>query len=139
MGTIDQQEELLRESKRYLHHMGAFFHYYMGHITRKPVFGVLIIQIKNWGVVQLCIKISSMVRVIRYMGLNNRKPDFVICEQQRCRPACTYPRSGQCLPCSLSGKSHYLTCSIQTFNILASFCRRADWFESHLPCHATKT
>ena len=35
----------------------------------------------------------------------------------------------QCLFCSLSGKFNSLTCNIPMFNILASLCRRVDWFE----------
>ena len=65
------------------------------------------------------------------LGLNARKPYFA-CEQQRCRPACAWAQSDQHLCYSLSGKYSSRPCFMQNFNILASFCSLADWFESYL-------
>ena len=41
------------------------------------------------------------------MGLDEGKPDFVACEQLRCRPDCASAQSGQHLCCSLYGKENY--------------------------------
>ena len=48
--------------------------------------------------------------LILYMGLIVRKPVFEVCEQQRRRPACAFPRSDQGLCFSLFGKPHIQTC-----------------------------
>ena len=51
------------------------------------------------------------------MGPDARKPDFVACEQQRCRTACAYAQSDQHLCFLLSGKNNSPTSSIQNLNI----------------------
>ena len=42
------------------------------------------------------------------MGLNAREPDFIACEQQRCRPACSHAQSDQRLRSSLSDTVEYI-------------------------------
>ena len=54
------------------------------------------------------------------MGLDARKPNFVACKQQRCRPACTVARSDHCLCYSLSGKEGSQIGCMQNFNILTT-------------------
>ena len=52
-------------------------------------------------------KIQSLVNLDTfnyYLGLNGRKPDFVVCEHQRRRLACAYAQSGQRLCYSLPGR-----------------------------------
>ena len=63
-------------------------------------------------------------RLLR-LGLDEKKnktPDFVACESQRRRPACTSAQSGQRLYHTLCGKSSSQTCCMHNFNILASRC-----------------
>ena len=55
-----------------------------------------------------------------------------ICKQQRCRSACASAQSDQHLCCSLLRYYDMYTCYIQSFNILASFCSWAGWFECYL-------
>ena len=66
--------------------------------------------------------IEKLAEIIAKMGLNTRKPVFGVCEQQRCRPACTSAQSDQHLCYSLNGKYHIQTCYKQYFNFLASLC-----------------
>ena len=63
-----------------------------------------------------------------YMGLDVRKPDFGVCQQQRRRPIFT--QSDQSLCCSLIGKKNIYTCLMQNF-ILTSLCSWPDWLESY--------
>ena len=48
-----------------------------------------------------------------------RKPDFVVCEQQRHRSACAFAQSDKHLCYSQSGKDNCPTSSMQNFKILA--------------------
>ena len=50
---------------------------------------------------------------------------YTICKQQRCRSACAFAQSDQHLCCLLLRKYDMYTCSIQSFKVLASFCRPA--------------
>ena len=68
----------------------------------------------------------------RHMGLNARNPDFVVCEHQRCRPACASVQSDQHLCYSLSGKLNSLTSCMRNFENLASPCSWAGWFEPYI-------
>ena len=54
------------------------------------------------------------------MGLDARKPNFVACKQQRCRPACAIVRSVHCLCYSLSGKEGSQACCMQNLNIVTT-------------------
>ena len=54
------------------------------------------------------------------MGLVATKPDYVACEQQKCRPACASAQTDQRLCCSLSGKYNGKACYMQNINIPAS-------------------
>ena len=55
------------------------------------------------------------------MGLDDVKnPDFVACNQQRCRPACVSAKSNQRLCCLLSGNQSSQTCFMQIFIILTN-------------------
>ena len=65
------------------------------------------------------------------MSLDMTKPDFGVCEQQRCRPACASAQSDQHLCYLCIGKYHILTSYEQNFNFLASLCGLAGWFGSH--------
>ena len=65
-----------------------------------------------------------------YLGLDARKPVFMVCEQHRSRPACASAQSDQRLCCSLFGKKHMLTCYRWNFIFLASLCSWGDWFET---------
>ena len=56
----------------------------------------------------------------------------IACKQQRCRTACATAQADQRLCYSLSGKYSIQPCSMQNFNILASLCSCAGWFEPHL-------
>ena len=57
---------------------------------------------------------------------------YAICEQQRCRSACSFAQSDQHFCCSLLRQYDMYTCSIKSFKILASFCSWAGWFKSYL-------
>ena len=52
--------------------------------------------------------VDSKVNITYHMGLNARKLDFVACEKQRHRSACTSAQPDQCLSCSFIGKKKYL-------------------------------
>ena len=56
------------------------------------------------------------------MYLDARKPNFVACEQERHRLACTSAQSDQHLYYLPSGKYSSQVCRMQKFNILASLC-----------------
>ena len=55
-------------------------------------------------------------------GPGRAKMSYAICQQQRCRSACTSAQSDQHLCCSLLRQYDMYTCYIQSFKILASFC-----------------
>ena len=55
----------------------------------------------------------------------------VVCEQQRHRPACAYAQSDQRLYYLLIVKYHIQAWYKRNFNVLASLCSWAGWFESH--------
>ena len=59
------------------------------------------------------------------------KPDFVACEHQRHRPACTFLQSDEhlCYMYLLSGKYSSQKCSMRNFNVLTSLCSWAGWFD----------
>ena len=57
-----------------------------------------------------------------YIGLVLRKPVFVVCEQQKRRPACASAQSDQCLCYALIGKYHIETCYERNLNFLVSLC-----------------
>ena len=61
-----------------------------------------------------------------------KQQDFVACEQQSCRPACTSAQSVQHLFYSLSEKHSSQCCSMQTFNILSSLGSSAVFVEPYL-------
>ena len=52
-------------------------------------------------------------------GFDTRKSEFVVCEQQMCRPASAYAQSGQRICHSLSGKYYDFTCYMKNYDILA--------------------
>ena len=64
------------------------------------------------------------------LGLDAKKPVFVVCEQHRRRPACAFAQSDQLLCDSLFEKYHMLTCYRRNFNLLASLCSWGHWFET---------
>ena len=57
---------------------------------------------------------------------------YVICEQQRCRSACAYAQSDQCLCCSLLRQYNISEFYSRNFKTLASFCGCAGRFVSGL-------
>ena len=61
-----------------------------------------------------------------------RKPVLAICEQQRCRSACTPPQSDQHLCCSLLRYYNTSSFYIQNFKTLVCLCNWAGRFESYL-------
>ena len=66
------------------------------------------------------------------MNYIRRKPVFTICEQQRCRSACTSVQSGQRLCYSLHRWYNTSNFYIQNFKPLASFCGCTGQFYSTL-------
>ena len=75
---------------------------------------------------------GELHKIILYMwAWSSENVSCAICEQQRCRTACTSAQSDQHLCCSLLRKYDTYTCSIQSFKILISFCSWAGWFESY--------
>ena len=77
------------------------------------------------------------------MGIGREYLSSGVCQQQRCRPACTSvqsdqrnyysliggAQSDQGLCYMLIGKFHILTCYKQNINVLPSLCSWGDWFE----------
>ena len=65
-----------------------------------------------------------------YLGPDTRKPGIIVCEQQRRKPACATAQSDQPLCNSLIFRLVVSQpCFVQMFNIPASLCGWAGWFE----------
>ena len=98
------------------------------HFSVTPIFYHAISLIILFVLVRYCPKhdnsqdTSPFTLQLHHMGLDRRKPDFDICKQQRCRPACASAHSDQHLCYSLYGKYYVSICYKQIFNILVSLC-----------------
>ena len=68
----------------------------------------------------------------KHLSHVKRKPVLAICEQQRCRSACAYAQSDQCLCHSLPGWSITSNCYSRNFKTPACLCSWAGRFESYL-------
>ena len=70
---------------------------------------------------------------VNKMGLNTRNPVFRVCEQQRCKTS-LHIHAVYSAPLLLAywKVSYILTCYKDIFNILASLCNWAGWFEPHI-------
>ena len=75
-------------------------------------------------------KESNQTKTKNHMDLNIRKPVSVVCEQQRCRPACASAQADQRLCYSFIEKHNTQTCHKWNLDFLASLHGWAGWFES---------